>query len=126
MCRRCAPTWSTCRSGCRRDRRDRVRAAVLAAAVRSLTHCQRLATEMGDEYVSTEHMLVGLAAEGGPVAELLRRHGATPDARCVMRSRRLRGSARVTSPDPEGSYKALEKYRRRPHRAGPRGPTPTR
>jgi ATP-dependent Clp protease ATP-binding subunit ClpB len=78
-------------------------------AVRSLTHAQRLATEMGDEYVSTEHLLVGLAAEGGPVAELLRRHGATPDA---LRDAftKVRGSARVTSPDPEGNYQALEKY----------------
>ncbi|HEX5404831.1 MAG TPA: ATP-dependent chaperone ClpB [Pseudonocardiaceae bacterium] len=79
------------------------------AAVRSLTNAQRLATEMGDEYVSTEHLLTGLAAEGGAVAELLRRHGATADA---LRDAfiKVRGSARVTSPDPEGTYKALEKY----------------
>jgi ATP-dependent Clp protease ATP-binding subunit ClpB len=78
-------------------------------AVRSLTNAQRLATEMGDEYVSTEHLLTGLAAEGGAVAELLRRHGATPDA---LRDAfiKVRGSARVTSPDPEGTYKALDKY----------------
>jgi ATP-dependent Clp protease ATP-binding subunit ClpB len=77
--------------------------------VRALTNAQRLATEMGDEYVSTEHLLVGLAAEGGPVAELLRRHGATPDALREAFAK-VRGSARVTSPDPEGNYKALEKY----------------
>jgi ATP-dependent Clp protease ATP-binding subunit ClpB len=78
-------------------------------ALRSVTHAQKLATEMGDEYVSTEHLLVGLAAEGGNVAELLRRHGATPDA---LRDAfvKVRGSARVTSADPEGTYKALEKY----------------
>ncbi|HEY8373704.1 MAG TPA: ATP-dependent chaperone ClpB [Pseudonocardiaceae bacterium] len=78
-------------------------------AVRVLSHAQRLATEMGDEYVSTEHLLVGLAAEGGRVADLLRRHGATPQA---LREafRQVRGSARVTSPDPEGTYRALEKY----------------
>jgi ATP-dependent Clp protease ATP-binding subunit ClpB len=78
-------------------------------AVRSLTNAQRLATEMGDEYVSTEHLLSGLAAEGGGVAELLRRHGATPEA---LRDAfaKVRGSARVTSADPEGTYKALDKY----------------
>src|ERR1700743_3691817 len=77
--------------------------------VRSLTHAQRLATEMGDEYVSTEHLLTGLAAEGGAVGELLRRNGATPEA---LRDAfvKVRGSARVTSPDPEGTYQALEKY----------------
>ncbi|OQO90586.1 ATP-dependent chaperone ClpB [Saccharomonospora piscinae] len=78
-------------------------------AVKSLTHAQKLATELGDEYVSTEHLLVGLAAEGGPVAALLTRHGATPDA---LRDAftKVRGSARVTTPDPEGTYQALEKY----------------
>ena len=78
-------------------------------AVKSLTHAQRLATELGDEYVSTEHLLVGLAADGGSVAELLKRHGAAPEA---LRDAfgQVRGSARVTSPDPEGTYQALGKY----------------
>src|SRR5690606_19172188 len=49
-------------------------------AVKALTPAQKLATEMGDAYVSTEHVLVGLAAEGGPVADLLKRQGATPEA----------------------------------------------
>ncbi|KMS89601.1 ATP-dependent chaperone ClpB [Prauserella rugosa] len=78
-------------------------------AVKSLTHAQKLATELGDEYVSTEHVLVGLAAEGGPVSQLLTRHGATPDALREAFTQ-VRGSARVTNPDPEGTYQALEKY----------------
>src|SRR5690606_35003288 len=49
-------------------------------AVKSLTKAQQLATELGDEYVSTEHLLVGLASEGGQVADLLKRHNATPEA----------------------------------------------
>ncbi|HJQ44838.1 MAG TPA: ATP-dependent chaperone ClpB [Amycolatopsis sp.] len=78
-------------------------------ALKSLTHAQKLATEMGDEYVSTEHLMVGLAAEGGPVADLLKRHGATADALREAFTK-VRGSARITSPDPEGTFKALEKY----------------
>ncbi|RJQ68042.1 ATP-dependent chaperone ClpB [Pseudonocardiaceae bacterium YIM PH 21723] len=78
-------------------------------SVRVLTHAQQLATEMGDEYVSTEHLLVGLAAEGGRVANLLKVQGATPDA-LKEAFTKVRGSARVTTPDPEGTYKALEKY----------------
>jgi ATP-dependent Clp protease ATP-binding subunit ClpB len=78
-------------------------------AVKALTHAQKLATELGDEYVSTEHLLVGLATEGGPVADLLKRHGATPDALREAFSK-VRGSARITSPDPESTFKALEKY----------------
>ena len=72
------------------------------------TAAQR-AKRLEDEYVSTEHLLVGLAQHGGQVADLLRRHGATPDALREAFTK-VRGSARVTSPDPEGTYKALEKY----------------
>ncbi|MPZ65644.1 MAG: ATP-dependent chaperone ClpB [Pseudonocardiaceae bacterium] len=79
------------------------------AALRAMTHAQRLATEMGDSYVSTEHLLVGLAAEGGAVADLLRRHGAVPDALREAFAA-VRGSARVSSPEPEGTYQALQKY----------------
>ncbi|WP_020669286.1 ATP-dependent chaperone ClpB [Amycolatopsis nigrescens] len=78
-------------------------------ALKALTHAQKLATELGDEYVSTEHLLVGLAAEGGQVADLLKRHGATPDALREAFTK-VRGSARITSPDPEGTFQALEKY----------------
>ncbi|HWD04655.1 MAG TPA: ATP-dependent chaperone ClpB [Amycolatopsis sp.] len=78
-------------------------------AVKSLTQAQKLATELGDEYVSTEHLLVGLATEGGPVADLLKRHGATPDALREAFAK-VRGSARITNPDPESTFKALEKY----------------
>ncbi len=78
-------------------------------ALAAITAAQELATEMGDEYVSTEHLLVGLASTGSPVAQLLRRHGATPD---TLREAfaKVRGSSRVTSPEPEGTYQALEKY----------------
>ncbi|AHI02003.1 ATP-dependent chaperone ClpB [Kutzneria albida] len=78
-------------------------------ALMAITSAQRLATEMGDEYVSTEHVLHGLAATESRVADLLRRHGATADA---LREAfvKVRGSARITSPDPEGTFQALEKY----------------
>ncbi|WP_243790400.1 ATP-dependent chaperone ClpB [Saccharopolyspora gloriosae] len=78
-------------------------------ALKAVTHAQHLATEMGDDYVSTEHLMVGLAAEGGQVGDLLRKHGATPDALREAFAK-VRGSARVSSPDPEGTFKALEKY----------------
>jgi ATP-dependent Clp protease ATP-binding subunit ClpB len=69
------------------------------------------AKDLEDEYVSTEHLVIGLAEATGDVAELLRTNGATPAA---MRAAlpQVRGSARVTSPDPEGTYQALEKYGR--------------
>jgi ATP-dependent Clp protease ATP-binding subunit ClpB len=68
-----------------------------------------LAREMGDQYISTEHLLVGLATGGGPLATALQRAGATADA-LTSAFTKVRGSARVTSEDPESTYQALEKY----------------
>src|SRR5689334_2926912 len=68
-----------------------------------------LAREMGDEYISTEHLLVGLATGSGPMATGLQRAGATPDA-LTSAFTKVRGSARVTSEDPESTYQALEKF----------------
>src|SRR5215472_11624073 len=45
-----------------------------------ISNAAGLARELGDEYVSTEHLLVGLATGGGPVATALQRAGASPDA----------------------------------------------
>ena len=67
------------------------------------------AKQLEDEYVSTEHLLVGLASDGGPMATLLREAGATPDA-LLEAFEKVRGHARVTSENPEETYQALEKY----------------
>ncbi|GII63135.1 chaperone protein ClpB [Sphaerisporangium krabiense] len=67
------------------------------------------AKQLEDEYVSTEHLLVGLAADGGRVAELLKAQGASPNA-LLEAFEKVRGHARVTSEDPEDTYRALEKY----------------
>jgi len=75
----------------------------------ALSTAEKRAKEMGDEYVSTEHLLVGLAADGGQAATVLRDVGARPDA-LLAAFEKVRGSARVTSQDPEGTYQALEKY----------------
>ena len=75
----------------------------------ALATAAKRAREMSDEYVSTEHLLVGLAADGGQAATVLREAGATPD-QLLASFDQVRGHARVTSPDPEGTYQALEKY----------------
>src|SRR5580692_9956649 len=67
------------------------------------------ARQLDDEYVSTEHLLVGIAADGGQAATLLRGAGATADA-LTEAFTEVRGSRTVTSQDPEGTYQALEKY----------------
>ncbi|NIL81309.1 ATP-dependent chaperone ClpB [Rhodococcoides kroppenstedtii] len=78
-------------------------------ALAAITAAQHLATELDDEYVSTEHLVVGLSSAESDVARLLRNQGATEEAlRDAFTA--VRGSARVTSPDPEDTYQALEKY----------------
>ncbi len=67
------------------------------------------ARSLGDDYVSTEHLLIGLAAGQSGVADALRSVGASRDA-LLAALPTVRGNARVTSPNPEGTYKALEKY----------------
>jgi ATP-dependent Clp protease ATP-binding subunit ClpB len=70
------------------------------------------ARELGDEYVSTEHLLIGLASADsapGSVGATLARAGATRKA-LLAALPGVRGNARVTSPDPEGTYNALDKY----------------
>ena len=65
---------------------------------------------MGDEYVSTEHLLIAIAAaKPNQSAQIMEQYGVTADAlRKAVPT--IRGGAKVTSPDAEGSYKALEKY----------------
>src|SRR5215813_1177715 len=77
--------------------------------VAALAAATKRAREMSDEYVSTEHLLVGLASEGGQASKVLRDAGAGPD-QLLASFEQVRGHARVTSPDPEGTYQALEKY----------------
>ncbi|MEV4807643.1 ATP-dependent chaperone ClpB [Nonomuraea sp. NPDC049421] len=67
------------------------------------------ANRLEDLYVSTEHLLVGLAADGGQTADLLKSQGATPQA-LLDAFEKVRGHARVTSETPEDTYQALEKY----------------
>ncbi|HSR87106.1 MAG TPA: ATP-dependent chaperone ClpB [Streptosporangiaceae bacterium] len=75
----------------------------------ALATAGKLARQMSDEYVSTEHLLVGLATDGGQAASLLRAAGAGPK-QLTDAFEQVRGHARVTSPEPEGTYQALGKY----------------
>src|SRR5579871_3748043 len=99
----------------RLDRAPKARGATLSAPEMSRSLLSAIATassrakQLGDEYISTEHLLVGLAADGGEAKTVLAAAGVTPDALLEAFSQ-IRGSARVTSPDPEDTYKALEKY----------------
>src|ERR1035438_2985660 len=75
----------------------------------ALATAAKRARGLDDEYVSTEHLLVGLAADGGQAGTLLRDAGAGPDV-LLDAFEKVRGHARLTTEDPEGTYQALEKY----------------
>ena len=74
-----------------------------------IADASKRAKELGDEFVSTEHLLIGIAQQGGQAGELLKRQGATAK-KLLDAFERSRGGQRVTTPDPEGTYKALEKF----------------
>jgi ATP-dependent Clp protease ATP-binding subunit ClpB len=95
-------------------RRARIKGGNLALdarAKRVLELGEAEARRLGDEYVSTEHLLLGVIEAGGEGRELLERHGATREA-VLGALQSVRGGQRVTSPNPEGTYAALEKYGR--------------
>ena len=80
----------------------------------ALEAASTVAKELSDEYISTEHLLIGLAkgdtsGSASTVARILADAGATPEA-LIEALPQVRGSSRVTSANPEGTYKTLEKY----------------
>jgi ATP-dependent Clp protease ATP-binding subunit ClpB len=81
------------------------------AAYQALSAAGDVQRELNDDYISTEHLLIGLATapKDGPVSTALAAAGATRDAMIAVLPK-VRGGARVTTPDPEGTYQALEKY----------------
>jgi ATP-dependent Clp protease ATP-binding subunit ClpB len=86
--------------------------AVSSGTRKVLDQAEKEARQFGDEYISTEHLLLGvLSVSGSPAARLLQRLGLTTDkAKAALKE--IRGSQRVTDPNPEGKYQALERYGR--------------
>jgi ATP-dependent Clp protease ATP-binding subunit ClpB len=83
-----------------------------ASLKKALDAAQSEAGKLKDDYVSTEHLLLGLIDDGGAsLKKLLQTHGLKRDL--VLRALAdLRGNQRVTDPNPEDKFQALEKYGR--------------
>ncbi len=80
------------------------------ALMNVITDAQKSAEAKGDQYVSTEHLLIALAASDSDAGKILRKDGATPE---VLREEleKLRPEP-ITTADPEGTFQALLKYGR--------------
>jgi ATP-dependent Clp protease ATP-binding subunit ClpB len=80
----------------------------LLQVLRAAEHEMR---ELGDEYVSTEHLLLSLSGHNSKAGDALRAAGATKE-RLIQALADVRGSHRVTDQSPEDKYQALEKFGR--------------
>src|SRR2546427_562133 len=69
---------------------------------------QKEAESLGDEYVSTEHLLLAMTADNGYTGQALKRLGVTHE-RVLSALKDVRGNQRVTDANPEGKYQSLEK-----------------
>ena len=95
-------------------RRASIQGGSLTMDARARTVIERAEAEgrrLGDDYVSTEHLLLGVTEAGGDAQALLERHAAGKEA-ILQALQSVRGGQRVTSQNPEGTYAALEKYGR--------------
>jgi ATP-dependent Clp protease ATP-binding subunit ClpB len=78
---------------------------------RVLQQAQKEAESLGDEYVSTEHLLLAMTGDNGYTGQALKRLGVTHE-RVLSALKEVRGNQRVTDANPEGKYQSLEKYGR--------------
>ncbi len=95
-------------------RRARVAGGQLSLDARArqlVEHAEDEARSLGDEYVSTEHLLIAAAESGGDAQRILEAAGAAKE-QILTALTKIRGGQRVTSQDPENTYQALEKYGR--------------
>jgi len=77
---------------------------------KALVHAKDAADKLGDEYISVEHLVLGVLKEGtSGAAAILAKHGVTKDA-VLAALKKVRGSQRVTNTNPETTYEALQKY----------------
>lgn len=72
---------------------------------------QKAADDLGDEYISSEHILIGMAEAKGEASSLLKQHGVKKEDILKILSD-VRGSQKVDDPNAESRYNALKKYAR--------------
>ncbi|OQX18041.1 MAG: ATP-dependent chaperone ClpB [Desulfobulbaceae bacterium A2] len=78
---------------------------------RLLDEAFKVASRMQDDYVSQEHLFLAMLADNGPLGKSLQQRGLN-EADFLQALQAVRGNQRVTDPNPENKYQALEKYAR--------------
>src|SRR5579862_4461967 len=78
---------------------------------RIMTAAETEANKLQDDFVSVEHILLAMSEASGPIGKIFRDAGLTKD-KLLQSMRTVRGNQRVTTKDPEGTYKSLERYGR--------------
>ncbi|HEU5480206.1 MAG TPA: Clp protease N-terminal domain-containing protein, partial [Candidatus Tumulicola sp.] len=90
---------------------DNAQVTVSPELARVMTAAENEAKTLSDDYTSVEHVLLAMAQSPGAVGRIFRDAGVTRD-KLLQALREVRGNQRVTSKDPEGTYKSLERYGR--------------
>lgn len=88
---------------------DTVQLSMSPDAARLMRSAEKEADKLKDEYISVEHFLLAIASDKGPSSDLLKNHGADYNS-LLSALKEVRGGQRVTDQDPEGKFRALEKY----------------
>jgi ATP-dependent Clp protease ATP-binding subunit ClpB len=84
---------------------------ISARLARLLTQAEDEAKRLKDEYISVEHLLLAMTEDGGVTGRIFKEFAVTRQ-RLMRALQEVRGSQRVTSPTPETTYQALERYGR--------------
>ena len=90
---------------------DQASVALSPELARLMARADEEAKALSDDYVSVEHVLLAMAQGGGEVGKIFRDLGLTRDG-LLAALRDVRGNQRVTTQNPEGTYKSLERYGR--------------
>ncbi len=90
---------------------DQATVTVSPELTRLLSLAENDAKQLQDDYVSVEHLLLAMAETNGTAGRILRETGLTRD-KLLGALRTVRGNQRVTTQNPEGTYKSLERYGR--------------
>lgn len=88
---------------------ETMQASMSPKLARLLRQAEKETDKLKDEYISVEHLLLAMLSENAEMIELLKAHGVNQNS-LLKALKRVRGNLKVSDQDPEGKFRALEKY----------------